>query len=203
MSEITEKGNAAVKRITDRYLNNANALQNLRNDITQVSGNGGTAISSCSFTAEVTGKTARNVAMDGLAPLTSVNLSGKSQAERVNVIKDNLGSAQLVYVNVVPDHHFNIIPIDTDKVVVVQGFQGVYNLVEYLTNRGVGIIKKDELISAFNDMVGSDATARKAGAVKLFSYALADSSETTVKGEVEDYYKDSATIQSIGVGALP
>lgn len=150
-----------------------------------------TAVTSCNATAQIVGEL-----IVGDKPLTAAQgLGGKSPADRVKIIEALLKSPKMVYINITPDHHFIVVPIEDTMVSILQGFQGVFHLVDWIKNRGEGVINKAEFLKAMGELVGGDKAAMQAAALKLFSYQLAyegkppGADQKGVEDEIKKYYK--------------
>jgi len=137
--------------------------------------------------------------MHGLQNKTGVSeATALRQEDRVNKIAELLGTPVMVYICTSPDHHFIVFSINDLEVVILQGFQGVYNLIQWMSNASKGgVLRRASFIQALRDLVGNNASARTAAAAALFCY---DDQATT--SEVVKYYKDEGTIQAIGYRSL-
>lgn len=187
------KGIAAVKKVTTE-IKDKPALTSL---IHRLDPDGD--ISSCALTAGVIGNV---ISSQAVTPVKGI--ASKSAAEKVAAIETLLQGPKLVAVSIAPDHHFVVIPIDSDKVCILQGFQGVYNLIQWIKHRGQGVIGKAEFLAAMRDFVTTDKARAQAAAVKLFSYSLsyegkeAADKAKTVEDEIRKYYsKGNALIQMV------
>ncbi|WP_458098188.1 hypothetical protein [Roseomonas sp. WA12] len=127
---------------------------------------GGNA-TSCNYTAQVLGDAVSTSAMT--APRAFGSYPSK---DKVNIIGRLLDQPKLVYINISPDHHFIVIPLDADKVTILQGFQGVYNLLDWMQRRGDGVIRKSEFISHMQDLVSGDERRKLSAAARLFSFSI-------------------------------
>jgi hypothetical protein len=160
------------------------------------------AVTSCALTAKVVGD-----AISSKALAVAQGFASKKASDKVAIIKGLLDAPKMVYVNIVPDHHFIVVPIDDDKVSILQGFQGVYNLIEWIDNRGEGVLKKSEFVDAMGDLVSKDKGKVQAAAIKLFSYSLAYEGKTAsapakkVEKEIKAYYPE-ANVNIANVGSV-
>lgn len=183
-NELITKGAAALKKVKDQ-VKTKEGLQALIEAAVP-----GGSIESCNATAEILGDIISS------KPLKVVSgFEGKPPADRVDIVAGLLETPKMVYLNIIPDHHFIVFPIDTDKVVILQGFQGVYSLLDWMKARGTGVIRKDEFLAAMRDMATGSAGEKTAAAVKLFGYNLAFEGKALspeakrVQDEIIDYYK--------------
>jgi hypothetical protein len=199
-SDIVIKGKRALDAVIARYSNN---VANLTADIHAKDPTAN--IQSCTITSSVV----TELVLNGAAYQAVQHLGGKTESEKVDIIAGYLDSPKVVQLNVSPDHYMVIFPIDESMVVILQGFQGTYSLVDYLENRGTGVIKKSELISEFRHLVGADQANRQNAAAKLFSFALAYEGKTAtaaqqqVENDVRDWFTNPTRIGNIVVGNLP
>lgn len=177
-SILVTKGSAALQRLTNRIRTQADLA-------TLVAGKDPAgSVQSCAINASVIGDAVSD------AHMQVVPCFGLSNQQKITRIAALLCTPQLVYVNITPDHHFVFFAVDDDKVVILQGFQGVYDFVEWYENRGGGIMRKDEFLRAMASLVSSDG-ARLEAAVDLFSYRLSGHSSPTaarVEQEVRAYF---------------
>jgi hypothetical protein len=181
---LLTKGTAALEKVKRQI----KSLGDLTSRIHAAESTGN--VTSCNLTANVLGN------IIGSNPIQAPPAFGaKTLAQRVAVIAGLLNSPKMVYVGISPDHHFIVLPIDTDKVSILQGFQGVYNLIEWMENRGNGVIRKDEFVRAMENLVSGVENKKQAAAVKLFSYGLANEGKASVspdarrvEQEIHDYY---------------
>jgi hypothetical protein len=150
------KGIAAVKRVT-KEIKDKPTLTSLIHGL-----NPDGDVSSCALTAGVIGNV---ISSQAVTPAKGI--ASKSAAEKVAVIETLLQGPKLVAVSVAPDHHFIVLPIDSDKVCILQGFQGVYNLIQWIKNRGQGVIGKAEFSAAMRDFVTTDKARAQAAAPGL------------------------------------
>jgi hypothetical protein len=171
---LVTKGTAALEKVSLQIKNLGSLTARIH--AAQPSGN----VTSCNLTANVLGDIISS------NPLQVPPAFGaKTLTQRVAVIANLLNSPKMIYVNIVPDHHFIVFPIDTDKVVVLQGFQDVYNLIDWMENRGKGVMRKDEFVRALEDLVSGVEGRKRAAAVKLFSYSLANEGRATVSSDAQ------------------
>ena len=146
-------------------------------------------VQSCAMTASVVAD-----AVSTNQPVPISGIATKTPDKRVALVEDLLKQPRMVYIGLSPDHHFNLVTIDKDKLVILQGFQGVYSLMDWMMHRGGGVIRKDEFLAAMRDLVGSDEARKQAAAIKLFSYRLAYEGKAatgnakTVEDEIHAYY---------------
>ncbi len=193
-SELLVRGSAAVQRLNMR-IGNLGAL------VALVAAKDPTAsVQSCAINASVIGDAVSGGAM------SVINGFGLSNDQKITRITALLKTPQLVYVNVVPDHHFVFFSVDVDKVVILQAFQGSYNYVEWYENRGGGIIKTSEFLQAMTDLISNHEVRKLAAAVKLFSYSLGgrpNAHSAQIERDVREYYRNkTVNIAIIGHKAL-
>jgi hypothetical protein len=112
------------------------------------------------------------------------------QEDRVREIVRLLEKPVVVFITTVPDHHFTVFPFNKDDLVILQGFQGVYNLVDWMQSTFDGKIVKTAFIAALTMLVSGNAAEREAGAVTLFSY------DRLTRGEVASFYREAAEIST-------
>lgn len=185
---LITKGSAALQKVQQQI----KTLKQLTDLIHAAQPDGN--VTSCNLTANVLGDIISSKALQ-----VPSGFGGKKLDQRVAVIAELLNSPKMVYINVIPDHHFIVVPIDVDKVAILQGFQGVYNLIEWMKNRGTGVIRKDEFVQALEELVSGNEAKKRAAAVKLFSYSLAHEGKPgsadakRVEAEIHAYY-DGKTI---------
>lgn len=88
-----------------------------------------------------------------------------------------------------------MVPIDETMVSIPQGFQGVFNLRQWIDNRGEGVMNKAEFVKTMGDLESKDKAKMQAAALKLFSFQLAyegsppDSAQKKVEDDIKSYYK--------------
>ena len=158
---------------------------------------------SCALTSSVV---ASAVSKKNFVAIQNVNAT--SPVMLVRLISEKLSEANMIYINMIPDHHFIIVPIDIDKVIILQSFQDVYNFTEWTERRGKGIYRKDEFLRGLGDLLGPSETAKRRAAIDLFSYNLSDPKDkqpgaAKVKSDIHDYYNGKDTkIVSMGYKAL-
>jgi hypothetical protein len=93
-----------------------------------------------------------------------------------------LDGPYMVYFAIKPDHHFIVVPIDDGHVAILQGFQGAFNIVQWL---GLGqdiVFDKGEFIAAMRDLVSRNEGKKLAAALRLFSFR-------GVEGEITEWFE--------------
>jgi hypothetical protein len=85
-------------------------------------------ITSCNYTAEVLA--------DVISPFVKIKgfEEKATQREKIVKIKEWLQDSRppkMVYIYIIPDHHFIVFPTDNDRVLIQQSFQDTYNLIEW------------------------------------------------------------------------
>ena len=103
---------------------------------------------------------------------------------KVGWITKWLVGQKAVYIGLQPDHHFLVLPMSEDRVAVLQGFQGVYSVLDWMAVRKDGLMAKDSFINNITDLTTGDNDQRLPAAIALFSY-----NEETDR-EVRDYFND-------------
>jgi hypothetical protein len=157
-----------------------------------------TEISSCSRTAAVLGYIMCDVRPGNQAD--PVPEWGKmKENHKVDKIAELLNSPKMVGVQLSPpDHHFIVFPTGTDKVVILQGFQDVYNLYDWMTKaHNGGVMAKDEFVRAMRDL--GDPKRKLAAAVKLFSYED-ENAAVPVDWKISEHYLNEEPIQVKNIG---
>jgi hypothetical protein len=119
------------------------------------------------------------------------------QEQRVDAVERLLNTPNAVFITTVPDHYFTVFPLSDKEVVVLQGFQDVYNLVEWMENSASGgIVPRASFVDALHMLVSGEPKKREAAAVMLFAF------DTDSRRAVADYYKESAEISQIAHKSL-
>lgn len=179
-SPLTVSGQTALQRVSQN-LGTYTAL--VAKFLTEARGSD---ISSCNITAGFLG------GIISANPLTAFTMPpGMAQTKRVAEIKRLLGMTKMVYVAISPDHHFILFSIDTDKMVILQAFQGVYNFNEWWKTRVQGVIATKVFLDAMTDLVSGNEAKVQVAARTLFSYRLA-STNPVVEIEVFKYFAGKA-----------
>ena len=162
------KGKAALDRVALLYGPETTCnLGNLTRDIRKDKASRNCDITSCPATAVVVSDAINDKklkAVDNLFPMVHV--------QKVAAISDLLNRAKMVYIQMTPDHHFIVFPIDTNMVVILQGFQGVYNLIDWMDGRGSGVMGKLEFITTLINLGSDDYDKKKTAVADLFSFDL-------------------------------
>ena len=130
--------------------------------------NDGMDFSSCALTANIVIQ-----AIFGIKTGKTVAVFPMDPADRVGKVRQLLEQDHILYVSISPDHHFVVIPIGNDEVSVVQAFQGVYRLDEWLSNSGDGRMTLSRFVNSLGNLtrLTAGAPARQEAAVTLFAYA--------------------------------
>ena len=108
-------------------------------------------------------------------------------AEQVNVIMDLLKKKNLVILTVYPNHYFTLIPIDKDKLSIMQSFEDVYNLYDWIKNRDNGYMRLADFKEHMLNFFSGNAGQVKKAALYLFSYELTNA-KGDVKAEITKYF---------------
>jgi hypothetical protein len=127
------------------------------------------------------------------------NIGIKQQDVIITDINQLLTGPHAVFISVKPDHHFTVLSVDSGQIKILQGFQGVYNLVEWYTNRGTETMQQFMFIQHMNDLVSPDAATRVAAAIALFSY---DSPGGKINDEIEKWFCRLTRITSLSYKVL-
>jgi hypothetical protein len=144
------------------------------------------SITSCNVTAQILGETISNEPLEpvqGLFPMTE-----SAKVDEIDKLL-NSRSPKMVAIQLSPDHHFIVFPTDTDKVVILQGFQDAYNLYEWMQESN-NVMNKDAFVTAMKDLGSKDPKEKQTAAVKLFSYG-----DATLDQEIRKYYTEKSQIQ--------
>lgn len=150
----------------------------------------GTSPTSCFATMYVVGM----MAAPG-KPLTGVGV--QTPAEAISRLKTLLQGDELIFVNIAPDHHFILFPLDRTEVGILQGFQSDpsadgttgYSLFEWLQS-GKEKIPVEAFLANFKLLFSGSKAYRQSAAQALFSIS---GSESYVAG----WYKNQASITSM------
>jgi hypothetical protein len=186
MASLTESGKAALDQVNTRINSDINLydLMNFKTDI-----------SSCNATVEI---------------LCDIITRGKSssfkfnnfspdvpQEARVRFISEKLEHPNLVYVQISPDHHFVVFPVDTGQVVLLQGFQEVYTLVDWMDATNRGTYGKARFIEQLSQLVQEGSNSSTRAALSLFSFNISGSIQRddrqirkNVGKEIASYFKN-------------
>jgi hypothetical protein len=152
----------------------------------------GTNVTSCNVTAGFLGQ------VISANPLTVFQTKANTpQKKRVAEIKRLLAQPRMIYIAIAPDHHFIVFSVDTDKMVILQGFQDVYNFNDWWTKRGRGIIGTKAFLDYMSDLVSGNEARRQSAARALFSFRLADVIDPAVEIAIFDYFKADVSINTI------
>jgi hypothetical protein len=137
--------------------------------------------------------------MDGLKGTTKVvEAPSLRQEQRVAKVKELLDGENIVYITTSPDHHFVVFPISDSEVVILQGFQGVYNLVDWMANADQGgKFAKASLVAALGALVSDNVNERTAAAAALFGFE-----ERGIIPEVVKYFRPATQIVAIAHKSL-
>lgn len=144
-----------------------------------------TNISSCNMTASLLFNTINNAPPQPVQGIGT--LSQKARADRIASL---LNTANVVYVNITPDHHFIVFPISETKVSILQGFQDVYNFRQWYEKSNQGKMDKSAFNTNMRKLVSGDQASRVTAARDLFSYADAE-----VIGEIAAYFMNPPACQ--------
>jgi hypothetical protein len=158
---LSNKGTDAVKRVRKAFKNVESLEEAMKRQDDEVD------ISSCSATATLLGGIVSSKQLK-LLPDFDRNKNAKDWSAMIDLAAPLLDGPHMVYFAVVPDHHFIVVPIDDGHVCILQGFQGAFNLVEWLGQETV--FDKDEFVDAMRDLVSSNERKKIAAALKLFSF---------------------------------
>jgi hypothetical protein len=89
----------------------------------------------------------------------------------VNEIDKLLDRPVAICISVKRDHHFVVLPIDDNRIAILQAFQHSYSLADWLQWCGVGCLTKAAFKEALLDLVASSGKQTwTAAAVRLFSF---------------------------------
>lgn len=121
-----------------------------------------------------------------------------------------LDAPNAVYINIANDHHFVTLPIDDDRMAIVQGFQGSYTLIDWFEWRGIGMLMKGEFKAALTQLLTSDSQPTwTEGAQKLFSFNLAKQapggtgrSKQKVAQDISDWFSFKPYVKAYGYKPL-
>lgn len=128
----------------------------------------------------------------------------------VTEIMGMLEGPNAVYVNVANDHHFVVLPMDDDRIAMIQAFQGSYHLVDWFAWRGVGMMMRSEFAKALSDFLTSGSRETwVSGAKKLFSFDLAKQtpggttrSKAQVAEDIADWFGARPYVKGYGYKPL-
>lgn len=120
-SPLITAGNTALKTV-QQLVTSPESLANLINKAQP-----GGAVTSCNLTANVL---SGHLSTAPIRPVSGLPMMSVTQ--QVTAIANLLISPNLVALSISPDHHFIVLPIDDHKVSILQGFQDVYSLWDWM-----------------------------------------------------------------------
>jgi hypothetical protein len=146
-------------------------------------------VSSCANTVRILSDRIGNNPLDALQQVSSM-----LQDDVVRKISDLLDGPNMVCITTSPDHHFIVFPIDVGELMILQGFQGVYNLMLWYQNKGRRSVPKFQFIENLYNLVSPNQARRLRGAASLFSYRTPTQN---VKAAIDNYFQIAATIKFV------
>jgi hypothetical protein len=140
----------------------------------------GGVTSSCALTAGVLGR----MISPGTMP-SSRTVSKKARFIPKMAIKEMTALVEgdaAIFVSIVPDHHFTVLPLDGQSVAILQGFEDTYTLYEWISHSGKIPMKKADFLSNFARLFSHTAAVARDAAVALFAIPGKEQ-------DIRDYYQ--------------
>jgi hypothetical protein len=171
MPQIRSKGADALERVNTQI----KTEDDLRKHIPDG------ALSSCNSTAAMLGGIISNntiVSMPSSKPA--------DQKAKLQWIEKMLDGPNMVYIGISPDHHFIVLPVDETTISLLQGFQGVYDFLDWKEYRGNGDYQKAGFVEDMTNLVGSNQSVSLRSALKLFSFnKMGRTDDADVRGKMK------------------
>lgn len=137
-------GKESLQRVRDQITN----LDALKEHIQSISPGGN--YSSCDITAKLV---ASFISNGKNVPYTVPPHIPNRQEKFFSIINMQLSNpSQMLYIRIVPDHHFVVFPYNAGQIVILQAFEGVYNLFDWINSDKV-IIKRHKFIRCIDRII--------------------------------------------------
>jgi hypothetical protein len=185
---LQAKSTAALREIASLCANSENLKKEMQNKGYEVD------ISSCQATVAILGDK-----ISTKSPQAVQAIFLMSPDKLVSKIGELLDDPNAVFIEIKPDHNFMVLPVNTEQIKILQGFQDVYNLVEWYTNRGTETMQKKVFIQHLGDLVSQDTQKRLTAAIALFSY---NSPGDEVNDKIKAWFNRDTKINGIFYKAL-
>lgn len=106
----------------------------------------GATLDSCSVTQSVLGLMISPGAVPKSVDVKRSDLGVTDSTDVMKKVSDLLNGDNVIYLSISPNHYFTVLPLSRTEVGMLQGFQGSYNLSEWLQARNDGVLVKSEFL---------------------------------------------------------
>ena len=143
----------------------------------------GAKTDSCSVTQSVLGMvvspgTPPQVAALKRNDLGAINTEGASKK-----VSELLDGDNVIYLSISPNHYFTVIPLSSNEVALLQGFQGSYTLTEWMQAKENGVMQKATFMMHFYLLFSKTTSVAIEAAQGLFALPGREA-------DIADWFKD-------------